>query len=98
MDTLTQDIRIRAADLPEESWIHGRRTAHPGARVGANTAIFSVVNAVLIRALPHEEPGSLVVLWGNVQRGAVERRGASRPDVADWRAEPVVRRPRDLRR
>src|SRR5213593_554558 len=53
--------------------------------IGANTAIFSVVNAVLLRPLPYEDPSRLVMLWGNVRRQVVERRGASYPDYADWR-------------
>ncbi|MGH9719738.1 MAG: ABC transporter permease, partial [Bryobacteraceae bacterium] len=53
--------------------------------IGANTAIFSVVNAVLLRPLPYAEPERLVVLWGNVQRTVVERRGNSFPDFFDWR-------------
>ncbi len=53
--------------------------------IGANTAIFSVVNAVLLRPLPYPEPARLVELWGNVKRAKVERRGASYPDYQDWR-------------
>jgi putative ABC transport system permease protein len=55
--------------------------------IGANSAIFSVVNAVLIRSLPFERPDALVMIWGNVQRTTVERRGASFPDFLDWRAQ-----------
>ena len=55
--------------------------------IGANTAIFSVVNAVILRPLPYPDPGKLVILWGNVHRAKVERRGASYPDFADWRAQ-----------
>src|SRR5713226_2113475 len=53
--------------------------------IGANTAIFSVVNAVLLKPLPYDEPDRLVMLWGNVQRTVVERRGNSFPDFFDWR-------------
>ncbi len=55
--------------------------------IAGNTAIFSLVDAVRIRALPYAEPEQLVVLWGNVMRTTVERRGASYPDFLDWRAQ-----------
>jgi len=53
--------------------------------IGANTAIFSVVDAVILRPLPYPEPSRLVELWGNVKRAKIERRGTSYPDYADWR-------------
>ena len=60
--------------------------------IGANTAIFSVVDAVILRPLPYPEPARLMELWGNVKRVKVERRGASYPDYLDWRdAEPQLR-------
>ena len=55
--------------------------------IGGNTAIFSLVDAIRVRALPYAEPERLVLLWGNVQRAKVERRGASYPDYLDWRAQ-----------
>jgi putative ABC transport system permease protein len=55
--------------------------------IGANTAIFSVVNSVLMRPLPFEDPDRLVLLWGNVLRTNLERRGASLPDFLDWRSQ-----------
>ena len=53
--------------------------------IGGSIAIFSIVNAVLLKPLPYPEADRLMVLWGNVQRAAVERRGASMPDYFDWR-------------
>jgi len=56
--------------------------------IGGNTAIFSVVEATRVRAIPYKDPERLVTLIGNVDRGGtVERRGASYPDFVDWRAQ-----------
>jgi predicted permease len=55
--------------------------------IGATTAMYSLVDAMLVRGLPYAEADRLVVLIGNVQRaGGVERRGNSYPDHVDWRA------------
>jgi predicted permease len=55
--------------------------------IGATTAMFSLVDMMLLRGLPYPQADRLVVLIGNVQRaGGVERRGNSYPDHVDWRA------------
>ena len=87
MDTLTQDIRFALRTFRKNPGFTAIALLTLALGIGANTAIFSVVNAVLIRALPYEQPESLVVLWGNVQRAEIERRGASFPDFGDWRAQ-----------
>jgi hypothetical protein len=61
--------------------------------IGANTAIFSVVNAGILQPLPYPDADRLVILWGNVKRVRVERRGASYPDYRDWRALPSAESP-----
>ncbi|HET6890398.1 MAG TPA: ABC transporter permease [Pyrinomonadaceae bacterium] len=52
---------------------------------GANTAIFSVVNSVLLRPLPYSEPGRLMQLWETDARKGRNEMPASYPNFADWR-------------
>jgi putative ABC transport system permease protein len=53
--------------------------------IGANTAIFSVVNAALLRRLPYADPERLVVLWER-QRD-VGQESPSYPNFIDWQAQ-----------
>ena len=53
--------------------------------IGANTAIFSVVNAALLKPLPYREPDQLVHLWEATPQQNYPKREASYPDFQDWR-------------
>ena len=54
--------------------------------IGANTAIFTVVKAVLLRPLPYKDPGRLVMIWTDDPAHGVHEEGVSYPNFEDWRA------------
>jgi predicted permease len=54
-----------------------------GVGIGANTAIFSVVDGVLLRPLPYREPDRIVTLAERNARGTASR--VSHPNFVDWR-------------
>ena len=56
--------------------------------IGANTAIFSIVNALLLRPLPYTRPAELVTVWRDLRaRGGPQREWATPANLVDWRAE-----------
>jgi putative ABC transport system permease protein len=87
IETLRQDLRYAARTLLKSPGFTIVAVLTLAVGIGANTSIFSVVDAVILRPLPYPEPARLVELWGNVKRAKVERRGASFPDYKDWRAQ-----------
>ena len=58
--------------------------------IGANVAIFSVVNAVLLRPLPYKDPDRLVYVWSAEKARGVDQSTVSIPDLQDWRRQNRV--------
>jgi len=58
--------------------------------IGSNTAMFSLINGLLLKPLPYPEPDRLLTLWErNPQRGIQQDR-VSGPNYLDWRANNTV--------
>jgi predicted permease len=58
--------------------------------IGANTAIFSVVNSVLIRPLPYHDPAGLVMVWENDSLHPTPHNTVSPPNFLDWQSRNTV--------
>jgi hypothetical protein len=55
--------------------------------IGANAAMFSVVDAILLRPLPYKDPDRLAMLWtADMRRGILEE-GTSYPTYSDWASQ-----------
>ncbi len=88
MDTLRRDIRYALRQLARSPGFTTLAVLTLGLGIGANTAIFSVVNAVLLRPLPYEEPASLVLVREVRPDGSLNT--VSFPNFGDWRTESDV--------
>jgi ABC-type antimicrobial peptide transport system permease subunit len=58
--------------------------------IGANTAIFSVVNAILLRPLPYKNPEQLVMVWENATHLGFPKNTPSPANFLDWRQQTTV--------
>jgi predicted permease len=90
LDNLAQDLRFAVRILRKTPIITAVAVLTLALGIGANTAIFGVVNAVLLRPLPYTHPDRLVRVWGTNSRSGNLRAWASYPDLQDWRAQNTV--------
>src|SRR5262245_60834456 len=81
-----QDLRYGARMLLKHPGFTLIAVLTLGLGIGANTAIFSIVNAVLLRPLPYLEPACLVDVQERDEGGGIGS-PPSYPNVVDWRAQ-----------
>ena len=90
MTTLLNDLKFGFRMLAKNPGFTAVAVITLALGIGANTAIFSVVNAVLLRRLPYRDPGQLVIVWEqNLPRGW-HNNVVSAANFDDWRRQNTV--------
>jgi predicted permease len=86
VEYLIRDVRFAARTLRKNPGFASTAILTLALGIGANTAIFSVVNAVLLRPLPFPQAGRLVLIWATNTKTGDTFDVASYPDFEDWKA------------
>ena len=87
VDMLIQDLRYAARTIARKPLHAAAVVATLAIGIGASTAVFSVVHAVLLRPLPYQDAERIVMVFRTVPRFGFTRSTSSYPDFADWRSQ-----------
>ncbi len=87
IDDALQDVRYAARVLRRNAAFSAAVIVTLALGIGANTAIFSVVNAVVLQPLPYADPDRLYSVWTVPAATSAARLPVSYPDLNDWETQ-----------
>ena len=87
MEHLLQDVRYSVRSLFRQPSFALTAILTLALGIGATTAIFSVVNAVVLKPLPFHEPDRIVAVTNFWTRTGLRGGTVSAPDFHDWKAQ-----------
>jgi putative ABC transport system permease protein len=90
MQNLIQDIRFGARMLLKSPTMTVIALLALTLGIGANTAIFSVVNAVLLRSFPYADADRIVLVWEKRQGGRTDQNVINLGNFSDWKEQNQV--------
>ena len=82
---LWQDIKFGLRLLAKARWFTLAAATALALGIGANTTVFTLVNAVLFRGLPFDDPESIVAIWAENEQN--QRSGVTYPNYLDLREQ-----------
>ena len=85
IDGIVRDVRLAVRSLARSPGFAAVFVLTLGLGIGANTAMFSAVNGVLLRPLPHEDGDRLVYLRHHAERAGIPNTLFSVPEIEDYR-------------
>ena len=90
LETFLSDIRYGARLLRQSPVFGAIAVIALALGIGANTAIFSSVNALLLRALPYQDPDRLVMLWEDASFASFPKNTPAPGNYFEWKAQNHV--------
>jgi len=90
LETLIADVRYALRVMRKNPGFTAIAILTLALGIGANTAIFSVVYAVLLKPLPFKNPQQLVAVFAAKPQEGVPKTGVSFPNFEEWRAQNTV--------